>query len=138
MIHQKEVKVMTPGRKLIDITSHVEQVVACSDIYVGLCCVFIQHTSASLLISENADFSVQHDLEDFLYRLVPDDIDLHYQHNQEGIDDMPAHIRSVLTQSSIAIPVNARKLMLGTWQGIFLWEHRLQPHERTFIVSVIG
>ena len=103
----------------------------------GLATVFIHHTSASLIICENADPSVRRDLETFAKRLVPDG-DPMFTHDAEGDDDMPAHVRSVLTQTSIGIPIVDGKLALGTWQGLYLWEHRTAPHARRVTVTVVG
>jgi secondary thiamine-phosphate synthase enzyme len=127
----------TRGRGTTNITAKVEKVVAESSIGTGICTVFLQHTSASLLITENADPDVRRDLETVLSRLAPDG-DPAYVHDTEGPDDMASHARSVLTSSSLAIPVADGRLMLGTWQGIFLWEHRTSPHTRSVVVTVIG
>lgn len=124
----------TEGRGLYDLTSSVQGLIA-SD-YNGLCHLFIHHTSASLLITENADPDVHKDLERFISDLVPDG-DPRFCHTAEGKDDMPAHIRSVLTQTEIAIPVADGKLQLGTWQGIYLWEHRLQAHKRRVTCTLL-
>lgn len=137
MAHQSTLTIPTPGRALIDISDHVEKIVRQAGIRTGLCTVFIQHTSASLIISENADPTVQRDLEAFLSRLVPDGDPL-YRHTAEGPDDMPAHVRAVLTQTSIGIPVVDGRLGLGTWQGIYVWEHRHHPHRRRVSVTVLG
>lgn len=137
MIHQELIQISTSGRGLIDITATVHAAVTRSAIYSGLCNIFIQHTSASLLIGENADMTVQKDLEAFIRRLVPDGDPL-FLHTAEGLDDMPAHVRSVLTQTCLTVPVSEQQLQLGTWQGIFLWEHRLAAHSRKVIVSVMG
>lgn len=127
----------TTGRGFRDITADVQAAVRDSGIAGGLCQLFIRHTSASLLITENADPDVCHDLERFMARLVPDG-DPAWIHSMEGPDDMPAHIRSVLTCSELGVPVRAGRLALGTWQGIFLWEHRTRPHRRRVDVTVIG
>lgn len=130
---QETFLVSTPGRELIDITDQVASVVlACKQ--ASLCNVFVPHTSASLLLNENWDPDVQLDLQAFFRRLVPDG-DALFRHDAEGPDDMPAHIRTALTQSSISIPILNGKLGLGGWQGIFLWEHRTTPHQRKVIVS---
>ena len=129
--------VETRGRGTTEVTHQVQRAVAESGIEEGLCTVFIHHTSASLTINENADPDVQRDLDAFLSRLVPDGDSL-YVHTMEGPDDMPAHIRSVLTSSELTIPVRAGRLALGTWQGAYLWEHRLRPHRRRIDVTVIG
>jgi secondary thiamine-phosphate synthase enzyme len=137
MIHRGELTVATKGRGTYDITQLVRGVVAASGAREGLATVWIAHTSASLIVSENADKDVRRDLDAFMARLVPDGDPL-FIHTAEGDDDMPAHVRSVLTQTSIGIPIADRRLALGTWQGLYLWEHRTSPHERTVTVSVIG
>lgn len=137
MIHRGDLTVSTRGRGTYDITRDVRNVVAASKARDGLATVWIHHTSASLIISENADPDVRRDLEAFLARLVPDGDPL-FVHTAEGDDDMPAHVRSVLTQTSIGIPIADGKLVLGTWQGLYLWEHRTSPHERRVTVTVIG
>ncbi|MDB9529827.1 secondary thiamine-phosphate synthase enzyme YjbQ [Oscillatoria sp. CS-180] len=133
---QKVLDIATRGKSLQRFTSQVQNVVSESGITTGLCTVFIRHTSASLIIQENADPDVLVDLETFLSKLVPDG--MHYVHNMEGPDDMPAHIRSVLTSTSETIPVVNGRLALGTWQGIYLWEHRSRGHNREVVVHVIG
>jgi len=104
---------------------------------VGLCHIFIMHTSASLAITENADPRVHNDLENFLARLVPDGDPL-YTHTSEGDDDMPAHIRTILTDSALTVPITEARLALGIWQGIYLWEHRSRPHERRIVLTISG
>jgi secondary thiamine-phosphate synthase enzyme len=137
MPHHETLAIQTPGRALIDVSEQVEAIVRRSGIRTGLCTVFCQHTSASLIISENAEPTVRRDLEAFLARLVPDGDPL-YRHTAEGPDDMPAHVRSVLSQTSLGIPVVDGELALGTWQGVYLWEHRHHPHRRRLSVMVIG
>jgi len=137
LIFQEELVIKTEGRGSFDITKHVAAVVDSSDIADGLCHLFIRHTSASLMVNENADPAVLDDLETFMRDLVPDG-DPRFRHTAEGPDDMPAHIRSVLTQTDLSIPVRGGRLALGTWQGIYLWEHRLSPHRRSVLVSVQG
>jgi len=132
---RRELEIRTAGRGFTELTRDLSQVVQESGIADGLCNVFLQHTSASLLAGENWDPSVRRDLEAFMSRLAPDG-DRRYEHDAEGPDDMPAHIRSMLTQSSIVIPVAAGKLQLGTWQGIYLWEHRTASHQRRVLVTV--
>ncbi|MGJ9416543.1 secondary thiamine-phosphate synthase enzyme YjbQ [Massilia sp. CMS3.1] len=127
----------TRGRGTQAITREVAEVVACSGIACGLVQVFVQHTSCSLTITENADPDVRRDLDTVLDRLAPDG-DPAYRHKDEGPDDMAAHVRNVLTDTGITVPVGAGRLLLGTWQGIFLWEHRSAPHRRTVVVTVIG
>jgi len=129
--------VETSGRGITEITDTVQRAVADSGIAEGLCTVFIHHTSASLIINENADRDVQRDLDAFLTRLVPDGDSL-YVHTMEGPDDMPAHVRTALTQTSLGIPVRDGRCALGTWQGIFLWEHRRRGHQRRVTVTVVG
>ena len=134
---QEELVIETRGRGSVDITAQVAAAVEASDIDDGLCHLFIRHTSASLMVNENADPAVLSDLETFMRDLVPDG-DPRFRHTAEGPDDMPAHIRSVLTQTDLSIPVRGGRLALGTWQGIYLWEHRLTPHSRIVFVSVQG
>ena len=129
-------EVSTRGRGTVDITREVQREVERSGVERGLCNVFVQHTSASLIICENADPGVRADLEAFFARLVKDGDPL-FRHDQEGPDDMPSHVRSVLTETSINLPVRDGKLALGTWQGIYLWEHRHAPHRRRVAVTVI-
>jgi secondary thiamine-phosphate synthase enzyme len=127
--------IQTKGRALIDITRDVAGIVARSPARRGMCHLFLQHTSASLIISENADPAVCRDLERFFARLAPDGDSL-FEHDAEGPDDMPAHVRAVLTGCSLSIPVADGKLMLGTWQGVYLWEHRHDGHRRSVVVTV--
>ena len=131
----EELICQTSGQGLTDITSQVAAVVSRSNTQQGLCTVFVTHTSASLLIQENADPSARHDLENWLNRLVPEH-DALYTHTLEGPDDMPAHIKSALTATSLGIPVMQGQLTLGTWQGIYLWEHRHQPQRRRLVVHI--
>jgi secondary thiamine-phosphate synthase enzyme len=137
MFHRGEMTVATKGRGTYDITREVAAIVSASTAQNGLATVFIHHTSASLIICENADPSVRRDLETFAAKLVPDG-DRMFTHDAEGDDDMPAHVRSVLTQTSIGLPIANGRLALGTWQGIYLWEHRTSPHRRQVSVTVIG
>jgi secondary thiamine-phosphate synthase enzyme len=137
MYHAKEVAVSTRGRGFHDITEEVRRVVAESGAREGLCTVFLHHTSASLTLCENADPDVRRDLEAFFARLVKDGDPL-FQHDMEGPDDMPAHVRTVLTQSSLSIPVRDGEVDLGTWQGVYLWEHRTSAHRRRVTVSVLS
>ncbi len=134
---QEELVIETRGRGSVDITANVAAAVDASDIDDGLCHLFIRHTSASLMVNENADPAVLSDLETFMRDLVPDG-DPRFRHTAEGPDDMPAHIRSVLTQTDLSIPIRGGRLALGTWQGIYLWEHRSTPHSRIVLVSVQG
>ena len=128
-------KIRTGRRGLHEITSEVERVVARADAADGMCTVFIRHTSASLTIQENADPSARADLETFMDRLVPDGASW-MTHNAEGDDDMPSHIKSVLTQVSLSIPIVGGSLALGTWQGVYVWEHRDRPSPREVLVTV--
>lgn len=135
--HARTVTVSTRGRGTLDITGQVREVVRAAGVSAGLCNVFVHHTSASLILCENADPTVRSDLERFLARLVPDG-DPSFEHTDEGPDDMPAHVRSVLTQASLSIPVAGGALDLGTWQGVYLWEHRHRAHQRRVTISVVG
>lgn len=137
MLYQKTLQFDTKDRGTIDITDAVADVVDRSQCQTGLCHVFIQHTSASLIICENADPVVRKDLERFMERLVPDG-DPIFQHKAEGPDDMPAHLRTILTQTSIIIPVCDSKLALGVWQGIYLWEHRKGHFRRHIVITISG
>ncbi|MBN1652983.1 MAG: YjbQ family protein [Deltaproteobacteria bacterium] len=137
MHYSKLIKINTSGRGTLEITDRIQSVVSESGVVDGLCTVFIQHTSASLIICENADPSVRRDLETYISRLVADG-DRAYTHASEGADDMASHIRSVLTQTSIGVPVGKGRLVLGTWQGIYLWEHRYHAHARRVSVTIIG
>ncbi|QKK08785.1 MAG: YjbQ family protein [Planctomycetota bacterium] len=129
--------IQTPGQGLHEITAEVSRVVAAAGVAEGLCTVFIRHTSASLTIQENADPSARRDLERWLNRLVPEG-DRLYTHTAEGPDDMPSHIKAILTQTSLSIPVEAGSLVLGTWQGVYVWEHRTRAHRRDVVVQVLG
>jgi len=135
MIHQDILSVATRGRGTYEISRQVREVVEASNIEVGLCHVFVHHTSASLVLCENADPSVRTDLERFLARLVKDG-DPMFSHDAEGPDDMPAHIRSILTNMDLTLPVTNGKCALGTWQGIYLYEHRTHPHQRRITVTI--
>jgi len=137
MFHRGELTIATRGRGTYDITREVAGIVHASAARDGLATVFIHHTSASLIVCENADPSVRRDLDAFFARLVPDG-DRIFSHDAEGDDDMPAHVRTVLTQTSIGMPIHDGKLELGTWQGLYLWEHRTSPHRRRVTVTVIG
>ena len=134
---QDELQVRTEGRGTCDITRDVRTLVGRSEVRTGLCHIFIRHTSASLMLCENAAVEVRGDLEGFMQRIAPDG-DTNYRHDDEGPDDMAAHIRTVLTDVSLQIPVSNGQLLLGTWQGIYLWEHRLQAHQRHIVVTVAG
>ncbi|MBV1906634.1 MAG: secondary thiamine-phosphate synthase enzyme YjbQ [Pseudomonadales bacterium] len=132
-----DIKVSINGPGLYDLTHKVEKELDKSGIRSGLLTLFIRHTSASLLIQENADSAVARDLENWLNRLVVENDSL-YTHTQEGPDDMPAHIKAALTAVSLSIPVENAEMLLGTWQGIFLWEHRHMPHVREVCVNIMG
>src|SRR3954468_23611471 len=134
-LHQIELQ--TRGRALYEFTDKVQQLVAESGLVNGCITLLVQHTSASLLIQENADPEVRRDLERFFSRLVPDG-DRLFEHTSEGEDDMPAHVRSALTAVNLTIPFENGRLALGTWQGIYLWEHRHHPHRRTVVVHLLG
>jgi secondary thiamine-phosphate synthase enzyme len=136
-MYREHLTIETRGRGTREITREIQQIVERSGIEQGLCSLFIHHTSASLIVCENADATVRHDLERFAARLAPDGDPL-FRHDSEGPDDMPAHIRSILTLTSLTIPVENRRCDLGTWQGVFLWEHRNSPHHRRITVSVIS
>lgn len=135
--HQEELEFCTGGRGLLEITREILAVVRRSGVQTGLCVVFCRHTSASLLIQENADPTAGRDLMGWLERLAPDG-DPRYLHDTEGPDDMPAHLRSAVTQTSETIPVQHGRLTVGTWQGVFLVEHRTVPHCRRILVHVFG
>jgi secondary thiamine-phosphate synthase enzyme len=127
----------TPSQGLHEITDAVNSFVRKSKVMEGLCTVFVQHTSASLIIQENADPSAKRDLERWLSRLVREG-DPHFTHTAEGPDDMPSHIKAALTSTSIGIPLIAGELVLGRWQGIYLWEHRTRPHTRSVVVHILS
>ena len=135
--HAESFEVKTPGRGTQEITDAVQAIVRRADMQSGQCTVFVHHTSASLIICENADPVVRRDLEAFAARLAPDG-DPIFRHTAEGPDDMPAHARSVVTPVSLTIPVADGRCDLGTWQGVYLWEHRTSPHRRRVTVTVVG
>lgn len=130
-----QISIKTPGQGLHLITSQIEQIVRDAAVDDGLCTIFVQHTSASLTIQENADPSARIDLENWLNRLVPENDSL-YTHTDEGPDDMPSHIKAALTSTTLSIPIHQGRLALGTWQGIYLWEHRTNPKLRTLAVHI--
>ncbi len=132
-----EIEIQSRGQGLVEFTAQVSGLVSVSGVEEGLCTVFVRHTSASLIIQENADPSVCRDLEHYLNKLVPEG-DPDYTHTMEGPDDMPAHIKGALTATSLGIPVMGGRLVLGTWQGIYLWEHRRHRSQRRVVVNVIG
>lgn len=135
--HQSRIAISTTGRGLVEVTAQVADEVRASGISEGLLTLFVRHTSASLLIQENADPDVRHDLERFFARLVKDGDPL-FQHRSEGPDDMPAHVRAALTATQLAIPVCNGEPVLGTWQGIYLWEHRIRGHRRELVLHLLG
>ena len=137
MVHQQQLRFSTDGRGTYNISQQIADVIKKSNIQTGICQIFIQHTSASLILCENADPTVRTDLDAFMKRLVPDGDSL-FKHTDEGPDDMPAHVRTVLTESSLSIPVNEGKASLGIWQGIYLWEHRTSSFKRNISVTIIG
>jgi secondary thiamine-phosphate synthase enzyme len=137
VIKQEELQISTNGRGTYDLSRNIQTAVAQSGIRSGLCHVFLRHTSASLILSENADPAVGHDLESFMQRQVPDGDPL-FTHTAEGPDDMPAHVRSVLTQSELSLPIMDGQCALGTWQGVYLWEHRFAPHLRKIVLTISG
>jgi secondary thiamine-phosphate synthase enzyme len=135
-LHQESVRLEPRGRGLHDVTDAVRRVVSAAGVRTGLCNVCVQHTSASLVVQENADPAVRRDLEAFLARLAPEGAG--YEHEEEGSDDMPSHIRAALTRTAETLPVSGGDLALGTWQALYLWEHRRAPHRRTLVVTVWG
>lgn len=137
LIVQKPITINTSGRGTLNITGRIKDLMDKITIQTGLCHLFLRHTSASIILCENADATVRRDLEAFMQRLVPDGDKL-FLHNDEGPDDMPAHIRAILTQNSLTIPIQNNQLLLGTWQGVYLWEHRTAPHQRQLIVTITG
>lgn len=136
MHHQQLLRISTKGKSLYKITAKIESIVAESGVKTGLCTIFLRHTSASLIIQENADPDVLLDLSNFLAQLVPESAP--YIHNAEGADDMPAHIRTALTHTSEQIPIAQNRLVLGTWQGIYIWEHRERSQQRELVVHIMG
>ena len=137
MVFQDSFTVTTRGRGTIAITGELQERVRRSGARTGICNVFLRHTSASLIICENADPQVRSDLERYMARLVPDGDPL-FRHTAEGEDDMPAHVRNILTSSEITLPVRNQRCDLGTWQGVYLWEHRMAAHQRRLTITVYG
>ncbi len=137
MLSQTKLRFSTTGRGTYNITEQIAESINTSGIKSGICHIFIQHTSASLILCENADKTVREDLEAYMANLVKDG-DSMYKHKDEGPDDMAAHIRTILTQSSLSIPIQKGKCDLGIWQGVFLWEHRTHPHKRDVAVTILG
>jgi secondary thiamine-phosphate synthase enzyme len=136
-VRQESIEVATRGRGTYDITRELNELLRGSGVASGLATVFVHHTSASLIVCENADPEVRRDLERWLVRAVPDGDPL-FRHTAEGPDDMPAHVRAALTQTSLGLPIRAGRLDLGTWQGIYLYEHRSAPHARRLSVTIVG
>jgi len=134
---QGTLSIDTPGQGLVKITAEIAQWVLHQGVSTGLLTVYIRHTSASLVIQENADPSVMKDIETFFMKLVPEDPSL-YTHTTEGPDDMPAHIKGALTETSLSIPVTGKRMALGTWQGIYVFEHRIRPHRREIVLHLTG
>lgn len=133
---QRILRVQTPGKSLSNITGQIRSTVKDAGIKTGLCHLFLRHTSASLIIQENADPDVLQDLENCFAQLIPEGP--HYIHDAEGPDDMPAHIRTALTHTSEQIPISNGRLVLGTWQGVYLWEHRDRSHSRELVIHITG
>lgn len=137
MVFQQEIVISTPGRSTTNITSEIQNLVAQSGIRIGTCHIFVQHTSASIMLCENADPDVRRDLETYMQHIVPDG-DAMFLHQDEGPDDMSAHIRTVLTNPDLTVPVSAGQCSLGIWQGIYLWEHRTHKYQRRVIITIQG
>ncbi|MES9988762.1 MAG: secondary thiamine-phosphate synthase enzyme YjbQ [Candidatus Thiodiazotropha endolucinida] len=137
MVIQEQIRIQTRGRNTYNITGEVSEAIGRAGIETGICQLFIQHTSASLILCENADPSVRTDLERIMSRLVPDG-DPIFDHTLEGPDDMPAHVRSILTHMDLSLPISQGRPALGTWQGIYLWEHRTHPHQRSVTLTLYG
>jgi secondary thiamine-phosphate synthase enzyme len=137
MFAQENLSIATRGRGSYNVTEEVQEIVSASGLTTGLCHLFVAHTSASLMLCENADPTVRQDLETFMARLAPDG-DPMFLHQDEGPDDMPAHVRTILTHSDLTLPVSKGRCALGIWQGIYLWEHRTQGHRRKLTVTING
>ncbi|MBK8168927.1 MAG: YjbQ family protein [Sandaracinaceae bacterium] len=137
MLYRHKIDVPTKGRGTYDISQYVHDAVKASGVFEGVCHIFVHHTSASLIACENADDTVREDLERFFARLVPDG-DKIFKHTDEGPDDMPSHVRSILTQTTLTVPVAKHRCDLGTWQGLYLWEHRHQGCTRKLTITVMG
>ena len=136
-VYHDQLEVRTDGKRLYEITDQIESTIEKRSIQNGTVSAFVQHTSCSIVIMENADPTARRDLEEFFDRLVPEDAD-YFTHDAEGSDDMPSHIRMVLTRTSETIPIVDGRLQLGTWQGIFLFEHRRRPHRRKVVITMMG
>lgn len=137
MIYQEVITFLTNGRGTIDITDKISAIVKKHSVTTGICHLFIHHTSASIILCENYDTAVRTDLEKFISQWIPDDNKM-FKHTTEGADDMPAHLRSIFTHSDLTIPITNKKLVLGSWQGIFLWEHRYDKFQRHITVTILG
>ena len=137
LIHQTTLTIQTRGQGMLEITESIAREVEASNVQCGVVTVFCQHTSCSLVIMENADPCARHDLEGWLNRLVPEN-DPQFEHTLEGPDDMPSHIKMALTRTSETVPIAGGRMLLGTWQGIYLWEHRCAAHARNVVVTVTG
>jgi secondary thiamine-phosphate synthase enzyme len=135
-VHQRSLEIRTRGRGFVDVTREIAGVVAEARVETGLCSLFLQHTSASLVIQENADPAVLRDLERWMAKLAPEAA--HYEHDDEGPDDMPGHLRSAVTRTSETVPIAGGRLALGTWQAVYVWEHRAAPHTRRLVVTAFG
>jgi len=139
MVHRATFEVATKGRGFVDLTTRIAEIVAASKVRVGTCSVFVRHTSASLVVQENADPAVLRDLQRWMDDAAPERPGFGaWEHDAEGPDDMPSHVRAAITKTSETIPVDAGELSLGTWQAIYLWEHRTSAHRRTIVVTVLG
>lgn len=139
MVRHEELEVPTDGRGFVDLTERVARVIAASGVREGLCNVFVRHTSASVIIQENADPAVLRDLQRWIDHVAPERPSFGaWEHDDEGPDDMPSHARSVLSRTSEMVPISSGKMSLGTWQAIYLWEHRTRAHRRRVVVTVIG
>lgn len=137
--HHEEIEIETRGRGFVDVTRRVASVVERAAVERGLCAVFLRHTSASLVIQENADPAVLRDLQRWIDHAAPERPSFGpWEHDDEGPDDMPAHVRTVLSKTSEVVPIVSGRLALGTWQAIYVWEHRTRPHRRSLVVSVLG
>jgi secondary thiamine-phosphate synthase enzyme len=136
-VHQATLQVRTSGRGFHDVTESLREIVTAAAVTTGLCAVFVQHTSASLVVQENADPAVLRDLQRWMEQLAPER-GATYEHDAEGPDDMPAHLRSAVTRSSEVLPITGGRLSLGTWQAVYLWEHRRAAHVRSLVVTVTG
>jgi len=137
LVHHDQLEVRTHGKGLYEVTEDVQSKIDNCRVQNGTVTLFVQHTSSSIVIMENADPTARRDLEEFFDRLVPEDAD-YFTHDAEGSDDMPSHIRMVLTRTSETVPIADRKMQLGTWQGIFLFEHRRSPHRRKIFITIVG